>query len=462
MWHRQMALVLAKQGSIGQALPHAEKAATLAPHNAAYHGFHADLCSKLNLWPEAQKSYKAALALRPDNEAWLLRLAIVEGKLRNWVDAEAALQKISGEKKEGSLWHRQMALVLTKQGSIDQALPHAEKAAILAPHNAAYHGFHADLCSKLNLWPEAQKSYKAALALRPDNEAWLLRLAFVEKRLGNWIDSKKYTNLALELNASEKFSQEKDSYLHTLSQPHQYSGWTRKGRNLSTFSEMRDVILSTDITSCAGMKILSFGCSVGYECIDLYNSFPMATIYGCDVGRRANKAKHTCADKAIIFDSNEIEHYAPFDIIIAMNVFCRIPATIGEENISEIYPFSIFDDAIKKINVYLRIGGYFCLYNSQYFFEDTSSYKQYIPCKVIFPHSNGFIEKYLQDGERAVQRIYMIDNQMCDAIEFKKWSFAHRDVALDEKGVSPTYTWIHPKPQGNRSLQTILWKKVSS
>jgi SAM-dependent methyltransferase len=107
--------------------------------------------------------------------------------------------------------------------------------------------------------------------------------------------------------------------------------------------------------------ILSFGCSTGEELLDLTNYFPQGRIIGVDISDRVvRQARKRCANlpQIEIFNGNniELEDYGPFDVIFAMAVFCRHPATKNVANCSDIYPFSVFNDAVGDLGGFLVEG----------------------------------------------------------------------------------------------------------
>lgn len=124
-------------------------------------------------------------------------------------------------------------------------------------------------------------------------------------------------------------------------------------------------------------KILSFGCSDGYETNDLASKhFHHAQIVGCDVDDDAlrialSQNRHPSRVSIIRSDPDELKQLAPFDAVVSMAVLCRWPDTREMDDISKIYPFSKFSDSIDLLVSLLRPNGILCIYNANYRVVDT-------------------------------------------------------------------------------------------
>ena len=156
------------------------------------------------------------------------------------------------------------------------------------------------------------------------------------------------------------------------------------------------------------LNILSFGCSTGEEVLDLNELFTDATITGCDVSHaciEAAKRKIKAPNiKFICLADTELSSISgPFDMVTAMSVLCKWPETFGTENIRHIYPFEVFDSIVSALDLLLKPGGTFLLYNANYFFEDTSAARQYRASMESEDSENGFVEKYSPAGIRLTE-----------------------------------------------------------
>jgi len=130
-----------------------------------------------------------------------------------------------------------------------------------------------------------------------------------------------------------------------------------------------------------GVKILCYGCSTGEECFSLNDYFDNATIYGIDNNKkvlaRANKNNRFPNIKFFNSTTENMEKNAPFDIIFAMAVFCRWPASGYSKDISQVYPFTRFNDSIDELDKLLSNNGLLIFNNSNFLFSDTSVFSNY-------------------------------------------------------------------------------------
>ena len=122
-------------------------------------------------------------------------------------------------------------------------------------------------------------------------------------------------------------------------------------------------------------KVLSFGCGPGEELITLTKYFKKAVIYGYDIepiDRRVHGKRI-----AIVKNLEDLE--GEMDIVFAMSVLCRWPDLLRQDNITDIFPYSIFDDAIADIDRHVRPGGLMVLYNTNYAFDNFKQSHNYVP-----------------------------------------------------------------------------------
>ena len=152
------------------------------------------------------------------------------------------------------------------------------------------------------------------------------------------------------------------------------------------------------------LRILSFGCSIGFEMMTLRAYFPEASIFGCDTSREALRQaqRNLREDPGIVFFSTPqaIDAFGPFDIILAMSVLCRFPASSQVENLAPIFPFRSFEMLTTNLARNLRPGGLFCLVNANYLFCALDVAPEFRPVRCSLIHSNGFVDKFAADGRR--------------------------------------------------------------
>lgn len=157
-------------------------------------------------------------------------------------------------------------------------------------------------------------------------------------------------------------------------------------------------------------KLMSFGCSTGEECFTLNKYFPQKNIVGVEINESAlNVAIKNNSDKNIKFVKS-IHESSNVDIIFAMSVLCNWG---GENDTSgldynDVYSFDQFNDQLIELDKKLNLGGIFVIYNSNYYFEDSDIFENYIPINRNF--GNEFVTKFDSAGwisERENSNIYV-------------------------------------------------------
>jgi len=213
-------------------------------------------------------------------------------------------------------------------------------------------------------------------------------------------------------------------------------------------------------------RILSFGCSKGYECIDIADEIPNADVYGCDIDQDALKeARKRCVNRATIFDSShqEIARHSPFDAVIALNVLCRYPQTAGVDDISDIYPFADFKEGVRLLGNIVGPGGFLGIYNGAYFFEDAEIGDRYDPVQTNAWPRNGWIEKSLPCGRRATEVTFHYMNRDFKLQEWKKWMQNPDNLKKLQMAPSEyTYSkvWLDAESDSKmRDLAVTFWQR---
>jgi SAM-dependent methyltransferase len=232
---------------------------------------------------------------------------------------------------------------------------------------------------------------------------------------------------------------------------HQVSNFTKRNRH------PEHIALARAACSAEHPRVLSFGCSTGEECFDIRDHWPSASVFGTDINQDALKvAKSKRSSKGITFfeiSAENLASHGPFDAIFAMNVLCRNPETIYVDNISEVYPFHLFDMTVSLLAKHLTKGSVLAIYNGNYFFEDTSVADQF---EAAGEHLNiGFIEKALPDGTKAMRRLVTYNG-----MDYP-WAEYH---ALKLPGTTERQgrtQWISDDVQIGRSATTCIWRKIA-
>ncbi|WP_157966212.1 class I SAM-dependent methyltransferase [Oceanibium sediminis] len=213
-------------------------------------------------------------------------------------------------------------------------------------------------------------------------------------------------------------------------------------------------------------RILSFGCSQGYECLSLGQAFPGAEISGCDVNEQVlETARTVCAGKARIFHADEAQlaAHGTFDLITAFSVLCRYPLTKGQVNISAAFPFSLFQELVATLDRHLSPGGVLMLYNAQYFFQDTDVAARYIPVLTPEMPDVGFLHRHDPMGERMTTITYICD----DGTELDEAAGMARQELAQKNGVNLKLLGLDNarlEPLDDRlthDLHALAWRKMA-
>ncbi len=243
---------------------------------------------------------------------------------------------------------------------------------------------------------------------------------------------------------------------------HQLHKGTFRGRHVELMRDVRANLLTAG-TEVSALRILSFGCSSGEECLDLADIFESAQIYGAEIDPEA-RAMAACLQgpNLQIIDSTEEDLLAagPFDAIFAMNVLCLSPLTKGMINISEVYPFAIFDATVGLLNRCLRPGGFLTLYNAQYFLEATAVGSSYVPAAQHSYRGSGWIEKCSRDGDRVAETLFHWNGKN---FNWKAWDRLLKKTpeARGHKHGRYTQVWIDPQCCLDGRLDVAIWRKTN-
>ena len=247
-------------------------------------------------------------------------------------------------------------------------------------------------------------------------------------------------------------------------------------RSTATFAGRHDFLLRLVARRLDGgrdRKVLSFGCSEGFECLDIAEAMPEAQVFGCDVNEKAlAAATGRCAGRATIFASSSeaMAAHGPFDLITAFNVLCRYPETSGKFDIAKIYPFAEFAEGLAGLDRVLAPGGIIALYNSPYLLDDVAAMAGYVAEPGCITANNGWTEKYEPDGLRATRVLVNANGRIYTRDEVFALSGAGRLDAVPGTREQTRDWWIHALPhvswqewlpdrQRKASLFDVFWRK---
>jgi hypothetical protein len=110
--------------------------------------------------------------------------------------------------------------------------------------------------------------------------------------------------------------------------------------------------------------------------VSLRRRFWKAEIVGAEINPRSREIarRRVSADtRSTVVPPKGLD--GTFDAIFALSVFQREPHKVAEtelEDLSEFYPFALFDQGIGQLVEMLRPNGLFCVINAQYRVEDSS------------------------------------------------------------------------------------------
>lgn len=175
---------------------------------------------------------------------------------------------------------------------------------------------------------------------------------------------------------------------------HQLSAATSFDRYPSLFSALAGVSKPA--------RILSFGCSTGEECASIRKYWPEAEIVGVDINDQSLRLARTRYAFADFHHAEALPDLAPFDIVFAMSVLCRHRDAKDKDDISEVYPFAMFEEAVSSIAGKVAPGGFLVVFNSNYRFEDTKESAEFTPLFLGEFHDEGIntrVRKFSSNGK---------------------------------------------------------------
>jgi ubiquinone/menaquinone biosynthesis C-methylase UbiE len=176
---------------------------------------------------------------------------------------------------------------------------------------------------------------------------------------------------------------------------HQLTSTTHNDRYPDLFEATRDQLVHITGES---IKILSYGCSTGEECFSLRKYFPDANILGVDINKQNLKiAESKNRDRRITFQFSNyenIERGGLYTLIYCMSVLCRWEDTKDLEDCSRIYTFEKFEETADHLAGQLLPGGLLVIYNSNFRFEETKTFRDFEIVPTLHIPDSGFVHKF--------------------------------------------------------------------
>lgn len=166
-----------------------------------------------------------------------------------------------------------------------------------------------------------------------------------------------------------------------------------------------------DIGIGSAPKILIFGCSSGEELATAYHFWPQAEVSACDIQEDMLAETHRKFPNARVFPStpSELAKQDRFDLICANSVFCRNP--LPDDPMAQILPFSMVDEYLTLLTRRLARDGLLMVYNSNYFVQDMSCYKDLIPITISRSWTGAFIPRLTRAGKVCAEPV-MVDDKI--------------------------------------------------
>jgi chemotaxis methyl-accepting protein methylase len=167
-----------------------------------------------------------------------------------------------------------------------------------------------------------------------------------------------------------------------MTQVNQSDNYTEYNRYPEIFEEVKNITKDN-------IKILSFGCSKGHECLTLKNEYFLnSEIDGYDINKNISICPDLCPDLSPDFNFyNDYNKLKTYDLIFCMSVLCKWPEDTGNYNIK------LFEKTLIEIDKLLNVNGYLCIYNSKYLFTESRIFKKYSIVPTEYKNT-GFVTKY--------------------------------------------------------------------
>ncbi len=230
-----------------------------------------------------------------------------------------------------------------------------------------------------------------------------------------------------------------------------------------------------------GLKLLSFGCSLGDELASLKLMFPAARVYGCDIDETSLAvARRSVGALAELFAASPeaIAARGPFDLICAFSCLCVHPPPPGP--FAEALPFARFEALAAMLAEALTPGGCLALYNASYRFQRTAAHRGFRPVRSDAVCRSGFVNLYDEDGrlklEYGTSPSGVSVRGVRDAADLDEFDIVDCVFARDEAvggapipislydpapliagGYVPTFTWTRSELDGFPDAERSRW-----
>jgi tetratricopeptide (TPR) repeat protein len=167
--HNYLAIALASQGKLGEAVQHYEQALQIYPDYAGARLNLGDALRDQGKLDEAVQEYERGLRLKPasvEGHNNLGNVLIRQGKLP---EAAQQLEQALQLKPDFVEAQNNMGIVLSAMGKLEEAVPYFERALQLKPDSVEVHCDLGVALARLGRLPEAAQQFEQALQLKPDS-----------------------------------------------------------------------------------------------------------------------------------------------------------------------------------------------------------------------------------------------------------------------------------------------------
>ncbi|HEX4715529.1 MAG TPA: tetratricopeptide repeat protein, partial [Ktedonobacteraceae bacterium] len=177
--HYNLAVALAGQGKLAEAIQHYERAIQLRPHYAEAYNNLGDVLARQGKWPEAIQHFERALQLKPDYAEACNNLGAVLADQGEMPEAVQYYKRALELKPSYPNAHYNLGNALAHQGKLPEAIQHYERALQFKPN-------YAEACYNMGVALENQgkvseaiQQFERAIQLRPDYVEALNNLSYV-------------------------------------------------------------------------------------------------------------------------------------------------------------------------------------------------------------------------------------------------------------------------------------------
>ena len=241
-----------------------------------------------------------------------------------------------------------------------------------------------ELCKTMMIPYIHASDFKKGLKAKDLVDMWCFdSMAFDRNRLElaktylNFLENNNLKVDATLINLCDHMEQEISDlkFLSIKNKSIQIATVTALDRYPSIFESTTRIITERDSQT----KVLSFGCSTGAEVFTLDSIYlEGCEIIGLDINdeviKEAKNQPTSNKNKISFFNTKEFDYKQTFDVILAMSVLCKWPQAQAKLYIKDMYSFEDFSLQIIEIDSLLKVGGFFVIHNSNYYFEDTTTF----------------------------------------------------------------------------------------